>query len=209
MICDIIQFMKRVFIAINLSDQIKEKLCDYQKQIQDLFTLHRTEGSGAGPCRWLKKQTLHITLGFLGNRNEKELEKIFKAVKRVGERHKPFLILLNKICYGPGKMMPPRLVWAKGQKSESFSKLKQDLDFSLKEEINFKPEKRELTPHITLARIKKWDWQRLDPEQRPEINLLISIEIPVNSIEIMESKLKRTGAEYKTLFSAELKTENF
>jgi len=186
----------RIFIAINLSDEIKKQLVQFQKNWPDL------------PARWLKKETLHITLGFLGNRNEKEVEKIFEAIKRVGDRHKPFSILLNKICYGPGTKIPPRLVWAEAEKSESFSKLKQDLDFFLKKVINFKLEKREVTPHITLARIKKWNWKCLEPEQRPEINLPISIEIPVESIEVMESQLKRTGAEYGVLWKTDLTQTN-
>ena len=186
----------RIFIAINLPEDIKEKLTRFQKNWPDL------------PARWLKKETLHITLGFLGNRNEKELEKIFKAIKRVGDRHKPFSILLNKICYGPSTKIPPRLVWAEAEKSQEFSKLKKDLDSLLKKQINFLPDKRQSIAHITLARIKKWNWQRLDTEQRPEINLPISIEIPIKSIEIMESKLKRTGAEYEALWKTGLTQTN-
>jgi len=126
----------------------------------------------------------------------------------VGDRHKQFSILLNKICYGPGTKIPPRLVWAEAAKSEQFSKLKQSLDELLKQEINFLPDKRQTMAHITLARIKKWDWQRIDLEQRPEVNLPISIEIPVNTIEIMQSHLKRTGAEYEILWKTSLTETN-
>lgn len=180
---------RRVFIAVNLPENIKEELAQFQKKWPTL------------PCRWLKKQTFHITLAFLGNRNEKELEKIFEITKGAGERHSAFSILLNRICYGPPKMMPPRLVWAEGEKSQGLSKLKQDLDRLLAEKINFLPEKREVIPHIALARIKKWNWRRLEPEDRPDVNLEISLEIPVNSIEVMESHLKKTGAEYEILKS--------
>jgi len=44
---------KRIFIAINLPKQIKKQLAQFQENWPDL------------PARWLKKETLHITLGFL------------------------------------------------------------------------------------------------------------------------------------------------
>lgn len=188
--------IKRIFIAINLSEQIKKELNSFQTKWPDL------------PCRWLKQESFHITLGFLGNRNEKELEKIFGTVKEIGEQHNTFSILLNKVCYGPKKIMPPRLVWAEAEKSQEFLRLKKDLDNLLITKINFLPEKRESAPHIALARIKKWDWQRLELEQRPNVNLDINIEIPIFSIDIMESFLKRTGAEYKILLSAPLIARN-
>jgi len=184
--------LHRVFIAINLPDEIKEQLAQFQKNWPTLT------------CRWLKKETFHITLAFLGNRNEQELEKIYEAVKRGRENHKQFSILLNRICYGPGNMKPPRLVWAEAENSEQFLKLKKDLDKELVGKINFLPDKREAGAHITLARIKQWNWRRLEIEQRPEVNLEISLEIPVGSIEIMEAHLGRSGARYETLKSFQL-----
>lgn len=181
--------IKRVFAAINLSPEIENKLVEFQKNWPTL------------PCRWLKKETFHLTLAFLGNRNEQELEKIFKAVKQTTEKNAAFSIFLNKVCYGPEKKIPPRLIQVQGEKSAAFYQLKQDLSEFLAKTINFVPEKRESVPHITIARIKKWDWRQIEPEQRPEINLEISLEIPVKSIEIMEAHLKPTGAEYEALKS--------
>lgn len=183
--------MKRIFIAINLPEHIKEQFTQFQKNWPTL------------PCRWLKKETFHITLAFLGNRNEQELEKIYEAVKETAEKNAPFSIFLNKVCYGPPRMKPPRLVWVESEKSAKFLQLKIDLNRTLgAEKINFKPDERDSAPHITIARIKKWNWQRLEPEQRPEVDLAISLEIPVNSIEVMEAHLKRTGAEYEVLWKS-------
>ncbi len=42
-------------------------------------------------------------------------------------------------------------------------------------------------PHITLGRIRKWAWQKLDLDERPEIEEDIDISFPVESIELMNS----------------------
>ena len=187
--------MHRVFIAINLPEKTREEIFSLKEEWPDL------------PCRWVKRENLHITLVFLGNINEKELEKTFNLVREVGENNDSFSINLEKVSYGPGKKLPPRLVWISGKSSPQLMKLKDDLDRMLLKELNIRPEKRDFNPHITLGRIRKWDWARINPEERSWVNLNVSFEIPVNSIEVMESHLKRTGAEYKILFSASLKSE--
>ena len=135
------------------------------------------------PARWTKKDNLHITLEFLGNVSDEELLDVLKDTQELTEKHTSFNIKLDKICYGPlGKS--PRMVWAVGPKIE---------------ELN-------LTPHITLARIRKWDWNRIEPDERPQIDEDINLEFEVNSIEVMESVLKKGGPEYIILESFELKS---
>jgi len=87
------------------------------------------------------------------------------------------------------------MVWAIGEKSEAFNKLKTNLSQSLFFEL--KPG----APHITLARIRAWDFRKIEPEERPEVNEDISQTFNVSSIELMESKLKRGGPEYIILES--------
>lgn len=184
---------KRTFIAICLPDNIKGQFTQFQKNWPEL------------PCKWVKKENLHITLNFLGDLKQERIDKAFEVLQEISEKNNQFSILFNKICYGPDQKIPPRLVWAQGENTKEFLKLKQELDSLLAEKINFTIENRNFTPHITLARIKKWDWQKIDLEERPDVNLSISIQIQINSIEIMESRLKRTGAEYKILKSFKLK----
>ncbi len=197
----------RIFIAINLPKDIKEGLSRCQKKIEELFAPHRNGISGGGPCRWVKKENLHLTLAFLGYLNDEQLEQVYEVVKKTAAKNKPFLIFLNKVGYGPEKKLPPRLVWIQGKKSEELLKLKKDLEELLAQKINFLPEERNFLPHITLARIKKWNWRRIEPEERPVVDLEASFQLPVNSIEVMESHLRKTGAEYKILKSYNLKLE--
>ena len=61
-----------------------------------------------------------------------------------------------------------------------------------------------LVPHITLGRIKAWEWQRIEPEERPDVSREIDLGFEINSIEVMESQLKRAGPDYTILHSCPL-----
>ena len=195
--------MHRIFIAINLPEKVKEKLIFHQNKIEELFIQNLTEGSGAGPIRWTKKESLHITLNFLGNVSDEELMDVLKITKEVGERNQPFLINLIRICYGPPKQ-PPKMVWVEGEKSEELGKLQNDLESSLAGRKILERENRAYSPHITLGRIKQWEFRKIETEERPQVNEEISYSFEVKSIELMESQLKRGGSEYTVLESAPL-----
>lgn len=184
----------RVFIAINLPEAVKKQLVSFRSQWPDL------------PTRWTKEESLHITLIFLGYLSAEELFKVCGVTKEAAARHQPFSIRLTKICYGPPKKMPPRMVWVEGERSKEFTQLRDDLDKSLSNsgQIRFAPAQRAFSPHITLSRIKTWEWRKIEPEERPEINEDIDLNFEVSSIEVMESALKRGGAEYTILESCKL-----
>ena len=97
------------------------------------------------------------------------------------------------------------MVWAEGEKSEELADLKNDLQEYLLEKIAFRPEGKGFIPHITLARISEWEWKKIEPEERPEVNGNIESIFTVESIEVMESELKRGGPQYTIIESHSLK----
>jgi len=162
----------RIFIAINLPEDIKKELSSFQSKWPEL------------PCRWTKKENLHITMEFLGYLTDEELIELCQKTKEIASGKKTFSLHLNKICYGPPKKFPPRMVWVIGEKIKEFN----------------------ISPHITLGRIRTWEFRQIEPEERPIVDENISLSFEVSSIEVMESQLKRGGAEYTILESFELKT---
>lgn len=208
----------RIFIAINLPEEIKKELINYQARWPEL------------PIRWTKREKLHITLVFIGYISDEEVLESCRVTKEVASRYPSFSINLNKICYGPPKKMPPRstsvsrsfhrsphssaeggvpkMIWVKGEKLEELANLKDDLEKSLSEKIRLalsqKEQGRAFSPHITLGRIRAWEWRTIEPEERPKVEEEIDLSFEVNSIEVMESKLKKGGAEYTILESVPL-----
>lgn len=183
----------RIFIAINLPQDIKKQLERYQQKWPDL------------PAKWTKKDNLHVTLEFLGDLVDQELAEVCKIIAEVSQRHNSFSINLDKISYGPPGKMPPRMVWASGEKSDDLADLRQDLQECLLQEIRYRPEDRGFSLHINLARINEWEFRKIEPEERPEIDEGIDLAFTAESIEVMESELKRTGPVYTILESHQLK----
>ncbi len=194
----------RIFIAINLPNDIKVALAKHQKEIQDQFTLSHDEGRGEW-AKWTPKDNLHITLEFLGLLTDAEIGEICITVKSVAERHSSFSINLNKIIYGPPNKVPPKMVWVEGEKSKELAKLRQDLENSLSEKVAFVPENRSFAPHITLARINAMEFRYIELEERPEINENIDLAFTVESIEVMESEMRKGGPVYVALESHNFK----
>ena len=182
----------RIFIAINLPADIKKYLAGFEKKWTDL------------PAKWVGAENLHITLVFLGDVTDQELGEVCMAVKEVIVRQKVFDINLSTIGYGPDGKLPPRMVWASGPKNKDLSLLKKDLEEVLLGKVNFKPEERTFSPHITLARISTFLWRQIEPEERPDVNENIDINFTVESIEVMESELKRGGPQYNIIESYQL-----
>jgi RNA 2',3'-cyclic 3'-phosphodiesterase len=52
------------------------------------------------------------------------------------------------------------------------------------------------SPHLTLARLKSFQLQQMELEELPQIDEEISLSFEVHSIEVMESQLKRAGAQH-------------
>jgi 2'-5' RNA ligase len=201
----------RVFIAINLPNEIRKALVHHQEKIEQSFVAN-SEEAFSGPVRWTKKDNLHVTLIFLGQISDEELWEACKTVKEVASKIPEFSVSFKKITYGPpqkGKEKAPRMVWVQGEKSEDLGMLQNELEGALLSSP-IKPlkegEKRSYAPHITLGRIKAWEWNKINPEERIDLNEEININFDVVSIDVMESELKRGGGPiYTVLESCQLK----
>ena len=193
----------RIFIAVNFPKDIKKVLERYQEKWAEL------------PAKWTPVDNLHITLLFLGDVTDEELGDVCVIAKEVAARHNSLDIQLNKVAYGPddppspeasvGQGKIPRMVWASGEKSKELSVLRNDLENALLEKVRFVPDNRGLTPHVTLARIAAFAWRQIEPEERPEIYDNIDLLFTAESIEVMESELKKGGPQYTIIESCSLK----
>lgn len=190
--------MKRVFIAINLPEEVKKELEGLERKITAMFP----EEAGRGIIKWVRKDNLHLTLLFVGSVKDEEIPRICEIIKEAVQGWKPFSLTLERVCYGPPNKMPPRLIWVELEKSKDAECLVKILKQKMSEQgVLRKIENRPFTSHITLGRIRAWQWRAIAPEERPEIEKEVALQFNVSSVEVMESKLKRTGAEYTILKS--------
>lgn len=191
-LCDKIQLMKkRIFIAVNLPESTKKRLKQFQEKYDYL------------PVRWTKEASLHLTLVFIGYVSDEQMLQVCRVAREVAVNSEPFFINFKKIIPGPpGK--PPRMIWLEGEAGPELSKLKNELEEGLLDvDSGFNHrENRPMRAHITLARIKMDRWQAIQP--LPKIEEEFLAQVPVTSVEVMESDLQRDGAEYIILESCPL-----
>lgn len=179
---------RRVFIAINLPQEVKKRLFEFSEKHSDL------------PVRWTKEDGLHITLLFVGYVSDEETAKICQIIKKVVSKHPAFEINLAKIDYDSEKKLP-RMVWAFGKENREFAGLENGVKDALAESgIGFDDRHRDSLIHITLGRIAQSEWRR-----KSDIVENLNFEFSVESVEVMESRPTKKGREYVILESAHLK----
>jgi len=190
---------KRIFIAINLPEQTKKRLFDWELKLEQEYRLGEFRGRN---INWVIKNNLHVTLIFIGYATDEETYEIAKTIKAVAKKHQSFFINLESIVLGPPNKNA-RMFWVEGEKSQELAELQNDLENALSTGNNCQKEIRAFKPHITLARFKSSEIARKIKEQGI-VDKKINYQIPVDSIELMQSNLGRCGPEYIILESMEL-----
>jgi len=197
----------RTFIAINLPAEVRRFLADFKKKWPELSEI-QSDGefsADSSVAKWTDIENLHITFIFLGDLTDLELGEVCMAVKNISEKYDSFDIHLNKVGYGPADKIPPRYIWAGGEINQEAFALKKELEEALLELVHFVPDKGVFSPHITLARISSFLWRAINPEERPNVDQDIDLAFTVESIEVMESELKKGGPQYNVIESYPLK----
>jgi 2'-5' RNA ligase len=130
--------MPRLFVAIDLPDAIKQQLLDLQTHIPT--------------ARWTKLEQMHLTLRFIGEVPDEEVEPIKSALAIVTAS--PFELTLRNVGHFPsGKRTLPRVLWVGIDKQPALNDLHQQIESALSQ-LGFKPDNKSFSPHITLARLK-------------------------------------------------------
>jgi len=174
---------KRLFIAILLPEEAKEKLIKIQKRFKKLNV------------RWTKRENLHFTLIFIGWIDEEKVRIIENSIKNAIQSFSPFFLGLEKVVLGPDENRA-RMIWAVGKTPPELQKLKEKVADELKRNnINFE-DSHSLKLHITLARAKGKELRGIKIDEN------LDLVFPVKEVCLMESELKKEGAEYKKLFVA-------
>jgi RNA 2',3'-cyclic 3'-phosphodiesterase len=175
---------KRVFIAVDISDEARRKIAAYIENIKRM--------SPQSKIKWERADKLHLTLKFLGDVDAQQLHDLDIAVREVALLHSPFDISVEGTGVFPG-VRDPRILWI-GIKGDQIAAIAGELDAAC-EPRGFEREKRAFHPHLTIARIR-------DPRHSSEVveahlqNDFAPLSFPVSQIAIYESQLLRTGSVY-------------
>lgn len=177
---------KRVFIALPITDKLQDKIEEWKKNYRDL------------PVRWIKKENLHVTL--IPPWYISKVDETIHRLKSVNQDDaiKPFSITFREVTFGPNPQRP-RLIWASGDGVLEIIILKSKLEEILSPRQTWlaqKREKREFLIHLTIGRFKEKDFAKFPIKS---LHDKVFWQEKVSSFLLMESHLKRSGAEYEKL----------
>lgn len=197
--------MIRAFIAVELPEAVRLELGRLQSSCQATLG-ERWSGPGASnPIQWVKPESLHVTVKFLGSISEAQVSDIEEVLLEIGHRHQSFSLTLEGLGVFPNRQAP-RVLWVGGSGSltclEAIVKEVDDRIMAL----GIPRESRAFHPHLTLARIKQS--HRLFGTSLAETGLLARSAIvgtfQVSSLSLMKSVLHPSGPTYTTLCSRRL-----
>lgn len=204
--------MTRTFIAIELGDEARNHITRELRRLAHALP----------HLRWVDPNTLHLTLSFLGELDDEQLDQATQATIDTAVNGQPFTLRIGSLgTFGPPSS--PRVVWiGVTGNTPRLLDLQKQLTAHLAAQ-GFPPEDRPYAPHLTLARIKDplsnqelTTLQRLIPTTRDthaRHNKPASTEggsqeatIPVEHLSVMKSELLRDGPRYTCLHRCPLRT---
>jgi RNA 2',3'-cyclic 3'-phosphodiesterase len=174
--------MQRLFVGLSIPPDICRRL-------------HLLQGGLPG-ARWTPPENYHITLAFIGGVSESMAADIDEALSSV--RHEGFSLALK----GTGQFAQgddPDVLWIGVEKSAALAGLKGKIDRAL-EKSRLPFDRRSYAPHVTLARFRTADKDRLALFMQ-EHNLFTVGPFEVQSFILYASHLTKNGPAYEALAS--------
>ena len=182
----------RLFAGIDIPEEVRQKIADFVDHLRP----------NAPDARWVKPETFHVTLKFIGELQPERLDQLKAALAAV---KRPAIDIAFR---GTGFFTPrsPKAFWIGGHANNALLSLAAEVD-SACAQLGIRSEDRAFSPHLTVARTgsgrpqgsprdrnKPSMWQLRDAVQRipaPDFGTMTAQEFF-----LCESKLSPKGAQY-------------
>lgn len=192
--------MPRVFIAVETPRALRERVA---------WVREKLGGTGA-PVRWVDPAQAHLTLRFLGEVPDEQLEAVRQAMAGAAAGVAPFSVTYQGVgSFGPRGR--PRVIWlGVGGGVEALAALAARLENALRA-AGFPPSDKLFSPHVTVGRVH-------DPAPTAALfRLTRDLELlkvgslggaTVESLDLMASDLSRAGPVYRRLHRVSLTADS-
>src|SRR6266702_7217326 len=173
----------RLFVALEIPSEVRENLAGLLKSLRAV----------SPQTRWVRPENLHVTLEFIGEVPEAKLASIRTALAGV-RSDQPVALDFRGLGFFPNEKHP-RVFWVGMEASPNLKTLAGDIEGAM-EKLVIPREKREFSPHLTLARFER-------PRLPKALGKLIAENqerafgsLHTNEFHLIQSKLKPGGAQY-------------
>jgi len=187
--------MIRTFVAIELPKTLQRRIGELQDHLKQY------------PARvtWVKPENIHLTLKFLGNVPEGQLQALVGALEKAVKDIPSFKLSVSGTGAFPDERRP-RVLWIAAHEETG---VLQRLYGKIEEEfqrLGFERERRPYTPHLTIGRVKG-DGAIGKVVTEMKSRGFETETFVVREVVLMKSDLKPTGAEYTPLKKLPLSEE--
>lgn len=171
----------RLFVAVELPDNIKDALYSLQSEIKK---------SSYAKVNWIFKKNFHLTIKFLGEVTEDNIEEL--KIKLRSIKYNKFKARLANMGFYPNDFKI-NIVWVGIEPADKFIELQKMVD---SETMNFGDFKS--GAHITLGRVKIIKNKKQFKEKIKDIKIK-DLDFEINSFTLFKSVLSKNGPNYTTL----------
>jgi len=174
----------RLFVALDIDEAIRQRITRFLEGVQEF----------APDARWVRPESLHVTLKFIGEIDELKLTDVKKALATVEAG--PVTIGFSGSGFFPTPKQA-RVFWIGITSDEKLASLARMVDESLHSSpgSEIERETREFSPHLTLARGKpahgKSAWRKSavrEPSGSPQ---RLPVDRTNNRFQILQEKLAK------------------
>ncbi len=183
----------RSFIAVELSTEAREEISRILEEL----------GKAKADVKWVKPETIHLTLKFLGYIEEGKILQIKERLTEICKNFFPFDIVLENIGTFPSWNNPQVLWIGVGEGKENVKRLAKEAEKVMALE-GFEKESRDFKAHITVGRIKSprntKRLQKLGNDIRVQ-----PIKSHIDKVVLYKSDLSEEGAIHTAIAQIELR----
>jgi 2'-5' RNA ligase len=183
----------RTFIAVRIPDSIRDRIAKLQTEL-------RKHGAD---IKWVRPESIHVTLKFLGDVEETRMEEVGEAVEKAVEHIPPFVVSVNGLGTFPNDRRP-RVLWVgvdqgDGELVDMAKRIEDSLSV-----LGFEKEERRYSAHLTMGRVRSP--RRIGETVRAmHVSDFSGGAFRVEEVFVMKSDLKPTGAVYTALKTIKLR----
>ncbi len=183
----------RLFVAMNFDETVRKNVAAATRP------LHVPEAR----VRWVSPRLFHITVNFLGEVHEGQVEDIADVVDGVASDFRPFEIGLGGLGVFPSPTRP-RTIWMGCAQQPALELIQNQLAERLVP-LGFEPEGRRFNPHVTIGRVKRNTTRgQLDPVLQRLDDIGFETYDFIESLDLMKSTMTESGSDYECIHKSML-----
>lgn len=180
----------RVFAAIDLTDEIRERIKRTQQLLED----------AGWNCRWVTEERMHMTVRFYGNLAVPTVEQLQEELRPRLAAQPRFELRVSRVGAFPGPNRPRTLWLGIDDPFEQLQNLRAAVDAG-SDAAGIEPERGPYRPHLTIGRLHHTF--KVDSDEAVEAFQKFGEYEPIvwvpESVRLIRSQFGRGGTTYSTI----------